>query len=205
MKMTLTMTAKSASTKQINWIRDMLAERPNWHEFLNGNVYETAFDILGNVGSDDPKFITMSEARALITELLAHKPTQLNASSGAPSPYSRLQVLLKTVQPGFYALPRADGVTFDFLHVVEVEKGNWKGCRFVNRLIGAPGSWQRQKPPITQQLPLARLIAADVVGAAKAYAQHYKRCCRCDSDLSHPRSQVALIGPTCATAWGWTW
>jgi hypothetical protein len=203
----LTMTAKPASPKQINWIRDMLAERPNWYDLLNGQTYETAFDILGNVNNPDPKFVAMHEARTLIDTLLKMKATKPSKSSSVtPSPFTRLQALLKNVKPGYYALPREDGTdTFDFFRVVEIEKGQWAGKRFVNRLVGAPGSWDRVKPTMPQQLEITRKIAVDVDESAKLYAAKHRRCCRCNADLSHPRSQVALIGEKCAGIWGWAW
>lgn len=204
--MTLTLTAKPASPKQTSWIRDMLAERPNWHELLDGQLYETAFDILGNVGNPDPKFVALKEASSLIGKLLTIKPTQSAPAAGAVTPFNRLQTLLATLRPGYYALLREDGTgTFSFYRIVEVEHGPWKGRRFVNLLLGSPGGWNRVKPKMTDQLVVAKMIARDWQAAAKAYAQNHQKCARCNADLSNPRSQVALVGEHCAGEWGWPW
>lgn len=204
--MALTMTAKPASPKQTNWIRDLLAERPNWHDLIDGQLYETAFDILGNVGNEDPKFIASQEASGLIGALLKIKPTKSSATPNAASPFNRLQAVLAMLKPGYYALPREDGTgTYNFYRIVEIENGTWKGRRFVNQLVGSPTGWDRLKPKMPQQLAIAKLIARDWQAAAKAYAQHHQKCARCNADLSNPRSQIALVGEHCAGEWGWPW
>jgi hypothetical protein len=205
--MALTITANPASAKQINWIHDLLAERPNWTQVLDNQPAETAFDILGNVGSSDPKFIAMSEARILITLLLKIPATKtVTPANGVPTPFTRLQTLLATLKPGYYALPREDVPgTFRFYRVVEVEQGTWQGRRFVNLLIGSPHGWERQKPTMVQQLAIARQLTRDWKVAARAYAQNHQKCARCNADLSNPRSQIALVGEHCAGEWGWPW
>ncbi len=206
--MTLTLTAKPASTKQINWIRDLLAERPNWHDELNGQHYETAFDILGNVDNPNPKFIELKEASTLIGKLLTIKPSVSTPpkTGQAPSAFQRLQLLLKSLKPGYYALPREDDTeTFNFYRIVEIEHGQWKGRRFINQLVGSPSGWNKIRPKMDQQLQLVRKIAVDPDGALKAYAKYHTKCSRCNADLSNPRSQVALIGEHCAGIWGWPW
>lgn len=205
--MALTVTAKPASTKQTGWIRDMAAEKIGWQDNVAGDVAETILDILGNVGNPDPKFITSLEASRAIGALLAYKPAKTAPVPGAGvSVFTRLQTVLAALKPGYYALPREDVEdTYDFYRVVEVENGPWKGRRFVNRLLGAPGGWNKVKPTVAQQLPIAKLIARDWQAAAKAYAAKHQKCARCNADLSNPRSQVALVGEHCAGEWGWPW
>lgn len=206
--MVLTMTAKPASLPQLKLIRDLVVDKPDWMNNVPSLVVDTIMDVLGNVGNPDPKFVEIKEASAAISALLAYKPAK-TLKSGAnvnASPFTRLQAIVSLLKPGYYALPRQDGTeTYDFFRIVEVESGNWKGHRFVNRLLGSPGGWTRVKPSMTQQLQLAKAIARDWEAAAKAYAEFHKKCARCNADLSNPRSQVALVGEHCAGEWGWTW
>ena len=203
----ITGTVTPASPKQVDYIRDLTAGRPEWQSVITGPAAETIFDVLGNVGSSDPKFITTHEASAAIKALLRVRPVSTVTATlkQVTSKFIDLQTALAKLHVGHYALPRkADGV-IDFFEVIEREGKNGKPTRYLNRLLGCPGDWNREHLSVDLQAAAARAISGDWVAAAQAYATHFQTCAKCDAPLSHPRSRVAKIGPKCAKDWGWKW
>lgn len=203
-------TVSPATNPQVELIKALVSERPNYHQHLAGQAAETVHDVLGNVGNPDPKFVSLREARAAIRALLTvAKPGAAAQRSGlrqAASKFTALQEQLRKLHVGHYALPRrADGV-LDFFEVVERDGKNGRpGARYVNRLLGSPGDWRREHLSVDLQAAAARAISGDWVAAAKLYADHFQTCARCDAPLSNTRSRAAKIGHDCAKIWGWKW
>lgn len=206
----LAVDTRGASKPQLKLIGDLVTERPNWSDFLDGQLFETVFDVLGNVGNPDPKFVSVTEARLAINALLKIKKGAvltkiMTPDEKAPSPFQRLQVLLESIPKSKsvrFAL-EIDGV-WEFYSIDERTKNGQK-IRWVNKLLGAPGNWNRKFLPIGEQLQIARLIAADWKQAAEDYAVKHGRCARCDAHLSDERSRAAKVGWKCAKEWGWVW
>jgi hypothetical protein len=199
-----------ASTNQIKYIADLATKIENWDTLIkNPGAVETIFDILGNVGNPNPKFVSLNEAHIALDEFYT-VTLQLKAKS-APTPHVTkksqvvgLDALLTTIKPGRYALPRkADGV-IDCFEVVK-----WKnGKRFLYQLLGGNISGSKfHRKYLSQELQGAagRAIAAYQKAAAWLYAETYCECPRCHVALTHPRSKKAHIGQTCAKEWGWPW
>lgn len=207
----ITTDTRHATGPQLELIRNLAAERPAWQDQLNGQPYETVFDILGNVGNPDPKFVSLFEAKAAIKALFAvAKPTQMlkptQTLKSATTGFIELQTLLRTLQVGHYALPRKVDDVLDFFEIIERPDQNGKPpTRWVNRLLGYPGTWNRDKLSINLQAAAARAISGDWVASAKLYATHFQTCARCDAPLSNPRSRAAKVGHDCAKIWGWKW
>lgn len=210
----LTVDTRGASQPQLKLIRDLVAERPNWHNGTPGVETDTVLDVLGNVGNPDPKFVSMTEARLAIRALLkitkspvAPKPAP-TATADAPTqpgPFERLQVLLQVI-------PKSKSVRFALqtdgawrFYAVDLRNRDGHPVRFVNELLGAPGSWNRKYLSTVEQLRIARLLAENWVHAAQDYADQHGRCARCDAYLSDARSRAAKVGWKCAKEWGWAW
>lgn len=203
--MTFTMTDRSASEKSINYLTDLASSRP-WHDALNGREWETAFDALGNVGNPDPKLITQREASAAIAALLKIRPPTTATVDGPKTSGSlagrdrdQLTQALTTLPLSRYALPRVtEPGTWDFFEVVERKNG----VRYVNRLLGAPGDWNREHLTSRLQLHAARHIAEDPRAAAFEYARQHGRCSCCNAKLSDPKSIATSMGPVCRKRFG---
>lgn len=195
--MTLALTY-GATDKQMKFILDLAAGRA-WEDVLDGQLWETVFDVMGNVGSEDPKYVDRREASAAIDALLkcpkVTAPVKPSDTPAVADPMRDLPLVK-------FALPRKDDPNeVAFFEVVERKNGR----RFINRLIGAPGTWQRQFLPAAHQASAARAFAADVKAAMDRYSDEFTACSRCDSPLSDDRSRAARLGFVCAGKLGRDW
>lgn len=203
--MSLTATTPGATGRQVDYIRDLAAKRSTWQTFMQvGDLVaeaETVFDVLGNVGNPDPKFISRREASAAIDALLRVRPDAPTAPR-SDVPAGELAALLAAVPLSRYALPRvADPEVLDFFEVVERKNHR----RYLNRLLGCPGDWRREHLDTRLQALAARHIGEDPVAAARAYSLHFTRCARCEAPLSDPRSRACGFGHDCAQHYGVKW
>lgn len=112
------------------------------------------------------------------------------------------------VPAGRYALklPAAwwgDNLIWKFFQVND-GKTNWKEHKFVVRLIGAPGDYQKLTLRRDEQEAMLRKIdQAGTRNAMLAYGLHSGVCGKCSSPLSDPTSLARGIGPKCAAKMGW--
>lgn len=196
--MTLALTY-GATAPQTKFILDLAAGRA-WEDVLDGQLWETVFDVMGNVGSEDPKYVDRREASAAIDALLKCPKVAAPAKpSGTKAVEADPMQDLPLVK---FALPRKDDPNeVAFFEVVERKTGR----RFINRLIGAPGGWERQFLPAAHQASAARSFAADVKAAMDRYSDEFTACSKCDSPLSDDRSRAARLGPVCAKNLGRDW
>lgn len=153
-------------------------------------MWETVFDVIGNVDSSDPKFVGLREASQAIAALKLC-PRRSQETSASPA----LAGLLVKLPLSRYALRRANDLdTWDFFEVVEREDGR----RYVNQLLGSPADWNRKM--LTRELQFA--AATHILEAPKAsaieYARQHGRCAVCNSHLSDPASIARSMGPVCA-------
>ncbi len=97
-----------------------------------------------------------------------------------------------------YAITGADGV-LRFYNLRTGKKGQWKGVRFLDLLVGHPGDWASFPVKGLNRKFVMDEIAKNPKAAALRYAEEFTRCAVCDSPLSDPESIAAGIGPVCAT------
>lgn len=197
--------AKPASLKQIKYIANLAAQR-----HIVGRVTQPV-EVIVNLATAIMKRlevnpaadfdiaikvtgITTRHASVAIDTLLKIRPEQ--KVSGTDT-FAELQILLQGVSDGFYALPRKIDSVWDFFEVVTKKDG----ARWVNQLLGG----NRKMLSIPMQSAAARAITSDWKAAALAFAERTKRCPKCHTRLTHPRSLVAKIGKKCAGDWGWPW
>lgn len=212
--------------KQEKYVADLAAQRPTWVTLVTGENFETITDVLANlqVKADAAKIgtapaglkkIIRKHASSAIDALLGVKPSPLppttsvssdpKPTTAQPTPFQRLQVLLHVIPVSKsvrFAL-EIDG-TWQFFSV-DTRKKDGVETRWVNKLLGAPGNWNRKFLPVEEQLKIARLIATNWEQAAADYATKHGRCARCDAHLSDERSRAAKVGWKCAKEWGWAW
>jgi len=198
-------TDRGATEKMIAYVVG-LADQRDYLGRLDGQVAETVFDVLGNQGNPNPKFIRFSEAGAAIDALKAcpfKTPkivgADLKTGGGfAAHDLDRLVQALAALPVSKFALLRKDGA-YDFFEVVERKSGR----RFLNQLVGAPGDWNRKRLIPHVQVIAAEHFAEDVDGALRAYVEQHGRCCRCDAKLSSGKSIADMVGPVCRKKLGW--
>jgi len=202
--MTITANARPATVPMLRYIHDLAVKLELAPGDVDADVLETAFDVIGNEGSDDPKFISFAEARKALDVLIPLHRAREDARRCPVRGLPELGELLKQINPGRYALPRKKDGVIDCFEVVERKDGR----RFLNQLLGgnvAGTKFHRKHLPIELQAAAARAILGDQKAAARLYADTYCECPRCGVALTHPRSRTARIGEVCAKAWGWTW
>jgi len=102
-----------------------------------------------------------------------------------------------------------------FFQVDRPSKGKWAGYTFVNRLIGAPGSWRKGKVGRVGAESILdtirsdsyvdadpdgerpdRLLTGPAAGVVR-YSRKFKRCGHCESPLSDRESREFGMGPVC--------
>jgi uncharacterized protein DUF6011 len=115
---------------------------------------------------------------------------------------------LSNVPAGVYAVPGGD--TRLKVQIDKPESGRWAGFVFVKdgAEYGQQKRYGMQKPGQTYRGDIEaelRIIAADVVGAAKAYAAITGKCSFCKRPLEDERSVSAGYGPVCADNLGLPW
>ena len=91
-----------------------------------------------------------------------------------------------------------------FFEVRQVEKGRWAGRKFLNRLLGSPGDWRRERVAPNLAALAIEVIAADPAGCAKRYADEFTCCAACRAPLSDKASRDRGLGPDCAKKSGFT-
>lgn len=170
-----------ASDAQVEYLRDLLAERQPEHLVLLGSMLAEGT-------------LTKKLASEKI-DYLKKLPVQGTATTPQEDPLKLLPVGGRGV--GRYALKEDD--RWVFYEVVERKTGR----RFLNRLIGAPSDWQRQfLPPMIQRSVAREILEMGSKASALAYAEQHGRCSMCNSPLSDPKSILRSMGPTCAGRFG---
>lgn len=169
-------------------------------------------DILGNApyGTDGHRFVSMREASAVIdwAQSKGRKPA---APVIAPNEFTAMLAELR-------ALPKCKYiVTGEMGQRVHVEVSEYRSRVYLNVLIGAPGSWRRQRVSVATSRSLAAKVMSAtytdpisgraVTGpeaAAVRFSREYTCCAACGSPLSdesQPGFRVGL-GPVCVTRFG---
>lgn len=105
----------------------------------------------------------------------------------------KAMALVNDVADSKYALVTDDKIIF--YEVRTGTKGRWEGVQFLDRLVGAPGDWQRY--PVKGAAKTAIMAKLDK-DAAIRFSKHFTVCAVCSSPLSDPESLAAGLGPICA-------
>lgn len=189
--MTLGTTTQSPITdKQRTFIADLIAKR-DWRSSND----KTFVNVCSIPVDELTQNMTRATASRLIDMLLACRPVRLTSTTADDALAAVKNVGVK------FALPKKDGSGITFFEIVERKNGR----RFVNMLVGHPGSWLRQNISAAMQQAAARAFHADEKTAMDLYADEFTVCSKCDSPLSDERSRAARLGPVCAGNLGFTW
>jgi hypothetical protein len=178
-----------ASDKQINYIKDLITQRPTWPTISDFNVRK----IIRYVKRDED--VAMRDASKVIDALLKLSPTSPMSVQQSTNDFTTVQDVLKKLPLSRYALPRKDGTGWDFFEVTEMKATK---SRFIVRLLGNPGDWNRKKLPVNLALAASQHILEDPKASAVQYATQHGRCAVCNAHLSDPVSIAASMGPICA-------
>jgi hypothetical protein len=171
--------------KQVTYIKD-LADKRDW---IGANLPIEFRRVITNILIDNLN-IPRKLASQTIDALQAVKPWTKPTSD-----FTELQDILKSLPLSRYALPRVDGTGWDFFEISE-----WKQTktRFIQRLLGNPGDWNRAKLSPKLAYAAAKHIAEAPKDAAVQYAKQHGRCAVCNAFLSDPDSIAQGLGPVCA-------
>jgi hypothetical protein len=71
------------------------------------------------------------------------------------------------------------------------------GKRYLNGLVGAPGSFARRHLSPTENNKVAKLYRLDPKAAIKAFSVHYTCCAKCGAELTDAESIATGMGPIC--------
>lgn len=99
-----------------------------------------------------------------------------------------------TVPDSKYALIEDGVVAF---YEVRTGKKRWEGFQFLDRLVGAPGDWQKYPVKGEAKARVMQAIDADPKAAAITFSRHFTVCAVCGSPLSDPESMARGLGPIC--------
>lgn len=173
-----------ASDAQIKYVLGLQEERnlPDWWPTRTAN---------------DLRFMERDEVSADINQLKTFTKNAKAQSSDAYKP---------TMPAGRYALLRKGNYGADavwMFYEVTDGKGRWKGYKFLKRLIGAPGQYQKNPVGASERPALFKAIEADPNKAMTDYGLQSKVCGKCASPLSDPVSIARGIGPKCLSKLGW--
>lgn len=123
--------------------------------------------------------------------------------------------LLSDVPTGYFAVQRSEGERIHFLRIKRPVHGRLRdtttiqsqhGPSLENRWVHWPsGKVSNYGYPYGSLEDVILGLIADWRGATKRYAEKMKKCGRCNTSLTDPRSRFYLIGPECETKHGWSW
>lgn len=96
---------------------------------------------------------------------------------------------------GKYGVEGIDGTIMVF-SIDKPKNGKWAGWTFVNKLDGKNRTPVRDRDE--KQAVLDEIEAAGYLQSAKLYGKATSHCAICGTELTHPDSVAAGIGPICA-------
>jgi hypothetical protein len=178
-----------ASTKQIDFINDLLAKR------------QVPENIVSTIKS--AQVLTSQAASGFISLLLTY-PKIVAAQSSQDGGLAAYIAAFENVPNGRYAIPNSDivsafprlSLTGDLLFL---EVKSYMGKRYMRRLTGGGdgGSYIRSKLPYAETLGLLKYIALRPVELMQAYGRANACCGRCGKGLTDPTSRAMFLGPEC--------
>jgi hypothetical protein len=110
----------------------------------------------------------------------------------------------RDVPAGRYAIKEKTGLGEQWrFYEVQDGKGKWQGYKFIKRLIGAPGQYQKNPLSREARIPIMKVLESDPQKAMTDYGLQSGVCGKCSSPLSDPVSLARGIGPKCLAKLGW--
>jgi hypothetical protein len=175
-----------------------------------------------DLGGDEVRAqaMTISECSAYIDVLKkAPKETPVTATPAAPDPrLTMIEGLITMIPDGYYALQADSGDDITFMRLsrpkptrsrpnpMQLKIQTQHGPRLEELAAQWPsGKWSFYKYSQGWTLDKLLLLCADHHTSAMRYAKELGKCCRCNCELTDPRSRHYGIGPECETKNGWGW
>lgn len=184
--MTTAATVYPASPAQMSFINDLLGKR------------EVPPAIAETIRSSQA--LTSRQASGYIDTLKAY-PFK------ATAPVTGFYAAFEGVEDSKYAIPGSmlamvmpDAIKDGDMLFLEVK--TWKGRRYLNKLTGAPGDFNRTRFPMAVGIQLLGLIKGRHVEFAQNFGKFYSCCGRCAAPLTDTRSRELHVGPECRKVWG---
>lgn len=177
------MNLAAATEKQQAFIASLLAQRE-------------AGSLLNGIEIASPK-----DASRVIEILLAAP------KKAGVKPANALSEALSKVPNAKYAIRTSD-IAMDF--VDEVVKGDllfvevktFNNHKYLRRLHGAPGAFNRSKMSLKDSLAILDILARNPYEHTKLFGQHYACCGKCGAELTDEKSRALMLGPECRKAFG---
>lgn len=137
-------------------------------------------------------------------ELLLQEPRSTGVAVGPVGP-SAISEALEDVIDSKYAVP-SRAVMIPGLEVrgdlLFLEVRTFRGHKYLRRLHGAPGRFQRTKLTASQTIALAAVIKGKHVELSRLFGEHYACCGRCGAELTDQKSREIFLGPECRKVFG---
>lgn len=109
----------------------------------------------------------------------------------------RPMALSLDIPAAYYALETPEGIKF-FQVRIGKPGTKWDGFRFVDRLVGHPGDFQKYPVKGAPRKDFLALVAQDPKAHSLLFAKHFTVCGVCGSPLTDPESMALGLGPVCA-------
>ena len=211
------------SEKQFNYIRNLALEKSNWADTVDGPTSRVIkFVTRATEYLLVPDSITRADGSKAIDFLIKlPKATPIiTATTSAPAATTNMSwqeiksqaiALLDTVPAAYkgvkYAIKNTDAKSPNTWVFYEVKE--CKGKRYLNRLLGAPGGWNRQYVKYADYANIVERIKNAVyttkegehltgpMAAAARFSDTYEVCACCGAKLSNGKSIAAKFGPVC--------
>lgn len=207
--MSLMTTALEITDKQVTFVRNLAAER-DWSKLDVKSVriikIVTRPDEDGNLTAP----VDRKDASNLINKLLA--AAKIESAVVAPSKKYAAQDLLDDLPASYkgckYAVKNTDKNATNTWVFYEVRE--YKGKKYLNRLQGSVGDWNRtfvnyaDYAGVVERIKTAEFVTADgehLTGpkaAAWKFSDLYEVCAACGAKLSNNVSLAQAMGPVCA-------
>lgn len=187
-------------------------------------VTQRQLDYIRDILKGDPVYaakLTRKQASKYIDDLKAGRAPKVTTADGdtpgeevkATTKSDLIKGLMSMVPDGYFAVRQQDGAPITFLRVARPKGGNFRGAIKVSSQHG-PALEPRWALWPSGQVSVYRwmghdieeallLLIADWKGATRLYAEKMKKCGRCNTKLTDPRSRFYLIGPDCEQKPGW--
>lgn len=176
-----------------------------------------------DLGGDKIKAASMTKAQAstYIDELKKRPKVTVTPAPEEEQPIEvkqttksdMIKTLISMVPDGYFAVREQEGSPITFLRVTRPKSGNFRGSikissqhgpslepRWVLWPSGRVSVYRWSGHDIEEDL---LLLMADWKSATRLYAEKAKKCGRCNTKLTDPRSRFYLIGPDCEKVWEW--
>jgi hypothetical protein len=196
----------AASIKQLDFINKLVSER-NVPEPLKAQIFEIARRPDASPARGGP-------VSQVIDQLLAMPRLPGGGAAAGRAPAAPGAVVstrahwLDGIPNARYVLTQAqtDPRTHEVFNgndKIFIEVREYRGTRYMRRLIGAPGSYTRGKMPFDAVRLLADAIrVVTPLKATQAYGALYSCCSVCGAELTDDTSVALKLGPVCRGRFG---